>query len=203
MRVCEVMSSPAVVVTPDTPVKQAALALAENAFTSLPVVDVDSSFVGLVSEPDLLVDRFPPDPRIPGPRTSVPDPGKTVGDVMHTDVLVAHPQEGVADLVTVLRLAGLRAVPVVDGGTVVGMVTYRDLVRALARDDALIAADVTRRLGCYAGPDRWAVAVSDGEVTLTGEERDPIERHTVGLIAEAIIGVTSVRFADPVVVAEG
>lgn len=203
MRVREVMSSPAVVVAPGTPVKQAALTLAENAFTCLPVVDADGGLVGLVGEPDLLADRFPPDPRIPGPRPSVQDPAKTVGDVMHTDVLVAHPQEGVADLVTVLRLAGVRAVPVVDDGTVVGVVTYRDLVRALARDDALIAADVTRRLGCYAGPDHWAVAVSDGEVTLTGEERDPVERRTAQLIAEAVIGVTCVHFADSVAAARG
>ncbi|MHA6794277.1 CBS domain-containing protein [Pseudonocardia bannensis] len=99
------MSSPAVVVTSGTPVKQAALQLAENAFISLPVAESDGSLLGLISEPGLLADRFPPDPRVPGPRASVPEPGKTVGDIMHTDVLVAHPQEGVTDLVTVLATA--------------------------------------------------------------------------------------------------
>ncbi len=144
MHVREVMSSPVVVAAPGTPVKQAAGQLAENGFTSLPVVDADGSLIGVVNEPDLLDHRFPPDPRIPGPRASVPGPGGTVGEVMHTEVLFTHPREDVADLITVLRQASIRSVPVVENGAVVGMVTYRDLVRALARDDTLIAADVRR-----------------------------------------------------------
>ncbi len=54
MYVREVMSSPAVVATPDTPVKHAAGQLAENAFTSLPVIDPDGGLVGVVNEADLL-----------------------------------------------------------------------------------------------------------------------------------------------------
>ncbi len=78
-----------------------------------------------------------------------------------------------------LRQASIRSVPVVENGAVVGMVTYRDLVRALARDDALIAADVRRRLCSYAGFGHWEITVVAGEVTL--------------------IGVTAVRFADPAI----
>ena len=65
MRVRDVMSSPAVVVSPETPVKQAAAVFDEHGFTCLPVVDTDGKLVGVVSEADVLVNRFPPDPRIP------------------------------------------------------------------------------------------------------------------------------------------
>ena len=65
MRVREVMSSPAVVVAPETSAKQAAAVLDERGFTCLPVVDGDGKLAGAVSEADLLMNRFPPDPRIP------------------------------------------------------------------------------------------------------------------------------------------
>ncbi len=118
---------------------------------------------------------------------------------MHTDLLVTRPEEGVTDLIVVLREAGIRAVPVVDAGVVVGMVTYGDLLQAMARDDALIAADIERRLCHYTGRGHWQVAVAGGEVTLTGEEPDPVDRHTALLIAEAVIGTTMVRFAEPAI----
>ena len=79
------------------------------------------------------------------------------------------------------------------------MGTYGDLVRALARDDVLIAADVRRRLCNYAGFGHWQITVAAGEVILIGEESDSVQRHTAQLIAEAVIGVTAVRFADPAI----
>ena len=39
----------------------------------------------------------------------------------------------------------------------------------------------------------------DGPVILIGEESDSVQRHTAQLIAEAVIGVTAVRFADPAI----
>ncbi|MDQ2709769.1 MAG: CBS domain-containing protein [Actinomycetota bacterium] len=199
MYVREVMSSPAISVTPGTPVKHAADQLAGNGFTSMPVLDAGGGLVGVVNEADLLAHRFPPDPRVPGPRIEAIGPGDTVGDVMHTDVLFTRPHEGVSNLIVVLRNAGIRAVPVVDTGVVVGMVTYGDLLQAMARDDALITADIVRRLGRCPGHGHWRVAVAAGTVTLAGEEPDPVNRHTAQLIAEAVIGTTAVRFSDPAV----
>jgi predicted transcriptional regulator len=65
--------------------------------------------------------------------------GATVGDVMVRDVLVAHPQEGVADLLTVLRSADVRSLPVVDDGVVVGVATWVSRCRVVehALDSAL------------------------------------------------------------------
>jgi CBS domain-containing protein len=151
-RVREVMSTPAVVVTPETAVKQAAALLDERGFTCLPVVDADARLVGAVSEADLLMDRFPPDPRILIVERPEREVGATVGDVMSKQVLTAAPDEEVSALLAALHASGHRSVPIVEAGRVVGVVTYRDLVHALARDDELIAADVRRRLDLYGPP---------------------------------------------------
>jgi CBS domain-containing protein len=190
------MSSPAVTVPPDLPVKDAAAVLDAHGFTCLPVVTGDGRLVGVVGEKELLADRFPPDPRLPLSDRVVRSPGRLVADVMDLDVLLAHPQEGVADLLTVMRSADTRSLPVVEGDVVVGMVTYRDLVHALARDDALVEVDVRRRLNLYGGVGRWQVTVRDGEVTLVDDRDDSVERDTAVRLAEAVIGVTGCRVIE-------
>jgi CBS domain-containing protein len=196
VRIREIMSSPAVVVPPELPVKNAAALLDSHGFTCLPVVAADGGLVGVVGERELLADRFPPDPRLPLNEREDRDPGDAVADVMVRDVLTAHPQEGVADLLTVLRSANIRSLPVVEDGVVVGVITYRDLVRALARDDGVIEADVQRRLNLCGGVGRWQATVRDGEVTIIDEGSDPADRNAAVRVAESVIGVTRCRVVE-------
>jgi CBS domain-containing protein len=193
MRVREVMSMPAVVVAPETPVKQAAAMLDGHGFTCLPVVDGDGKLVGAVSEADLLTSRFPPDPHIPVVERPEREAGAAVCDVMTDEVLTADPGQEVSDLLAALRASGHRSVPVIEAGTVVGVVTYRDLVHALARDDGLIAADVRRRLDLYE-PGLWTVSVESGEVTLGNERADAFARSVAMRVTESVLGVTRCRF---------
>jgi CBS domain-containing protein len=196
VRIREIMSSPAVVVPPELPVKDAAALLASRGFTCLPVVAGDGRLIGVVGEAELLADRFPPDPRLPLDEREDRDPGDVVADVMVRDVFTAHPQEGVADLLTVLRSANIRSLPVVEDGVVIGVITYRDLVRALARDDGVIEADVRRRLNLCGGVGRWRATVRDGEVTIFDERRDPSDRNAAVRVAESVIGVTRCRVVE-------
>jgi len=195
MRVRDVMSEPAVVVAPETAVKHAAALLDEHGFTCLPVVDSDGKLVGAVSEADLLMNRFPPDPRIPLVERPEREAGAAVCDVMTDEVLTADPQDQVSDLLAALHTSGHRSVPVVAAGVVLGVVTYRDLVHALARDDVLIAADVRRRLDLYGATGRWTVDVHGGEVTLGGNAAaDPLACSVAQRVAESVLGVTRCRF---------
>jgi CBS domain-containing protein len=57
------MSTPVITVTPKTSVKQAAMLLSSHGFTALPVVDDDGRLIGIVTEADIVKDRFPRDPR--------------------------------------------------------------------------------------------------------------------------------------------
>ncbi len=196
MRVRDVMSSPAVVVAPETTVKQAAAVFDEHGFTCLPVVDTDGKLVGVVSEADVLVNRFPPDPRIPLGERREREAGMAVRDVMTDEVITVDPHRPMSDLLVVLHASGHRSVPVVEAGVVVGVVTYRDLVHALARDDALIAADVQRRLNLRGVPGRWTVSVHGGEVTLAGEPADMVIHSVAVRTAESVLGVTRCQFVS-------
>ena len=118
MRVDQAMSAPAVTVTPDTPIKEAATLLASHGFTALPVVDPDGDLVGIVTEADLLRDRIRHDARSPllnRKLTAEPAPA-TVGEVMTGDVFSARPFTDVADLADEMHRLGVRSVPVVENG---------------------------------------------------------------------------------------
>jgi hypothetical protein len=82
----------------------------------------------------------------------------------------------------------LRSVPVVDEDRLVGIITHQDLVRTIARD-ALIAADVRKRLSCYGIPDRWTAHVAQASVTITDQYADPADHHVALMLAQAVPGV--------------
>jgi CBS domain-containing protein len=92
-------------------------------------------------------------------------------------------------LTNALLEAGHRSMPIVDGTRLVGIVTRRDIVRVIARDDRNIAADVARRLEIYGGDGRWHVDVHDGVVSIGDEFDDPTDRHVATVLAEAVPGV--------------
>ncbi|MFN2495908.1 MAG: CBS domain-containing protein [Pseudonocardiaceae bacterium] len=191
--------------TPQTPVEDAAVVLAGHGVTALPVVDADGRLVGVLTEADVVRGRISPGPRRrewPGRAggATVPIAGgpiaggpATVGEVMSNAALTAHPRADAADLARMMIDQGLRSVPVVEQGRVVGIVARRDLVRTIARDDALIAADVRRRLEAYGGLDRWTVHARQGSVTITDEYADPADHHVALVLAQAVPGVLHVE----------
>jgi CBS domain-containing protein len=197
MRVREIMSSPAVTVRPDTPVKRAAAMLTRRGFTAAPVVDARGRLVGIVTEAHLVRDRILPDPRsLRGGRLprSTTDSSR-VGEVMATPVTTVGPGADVAEVARMMLAEHLRSVPVVDGTDLIGMLTRGDLLRIIARDDRSIAAEVRHRLATYAGRSRWEVSVRGGMVTIDGRFDDEVERHVVTALVQAVPGVQGVTAA--------
>jgi len=190
MRVRDIMTAPVTTVRPRTPIKEAAAVLAGNGFTALPVVD-DDRLVGIVTEADLVRDRVPRDPRaLCHPGEELPTVATTtVGEVMTTAVVAMSPGTDVAVLAKALLDAGHRSMPIVDGSRVVGIVTRRDIVRVIARDDHTIADDVRHRLEIYGGDRRWQVEVHEGMVTIGDQFDDETDRHVATVLAEAVPGV--------------
>src|SRR5690349_13325638 len=101
MRTRDVMTTDVVVVSPDTGAREAARLLAERGFTALPVVDTAGTFVGVVSEVELLRDRLPQDPRWlvhgepPVPRHT---PGDVVAQVMTKPAVTVTPNTDLAEV---------------------------------------------------------------------------------------------------------
>ncbi|MBC6445823.1 CBS domain-containing protein [Actinokineospora xionganensis] len=194
MRAKDIMSSPVLTVGTSTTVKEAASLLASHGFTAAPVVDEDDRLVGVVTEADLVRDRLPRDPRSlihPGAQATGPAVAHSVGEVMSTPVTSMNPGADVADLAAALLGAGHRSMPIVEGSHVVGIVTRRDLLRTIARDDEAVAKDVRHRLEIYGGRGRWSVRVADGAVTIDDEHDDATDRHVATVLARAVPGVVS------------
>ncbi|HKS43497.1 MAG TPA: CBS domain-containing protein [Amycolatopsis sp.] len=187
MRAQDIMSAPVVTVEPETLSKQAAALLSAHGFTALPVVDGDGRLVGIVTEADLIAERIAPDPRSADqtPRR----PGETVAEVMTSPVTGMGPGTDLAVVARALLDDRIRAMPIVEGSHVVGIVTRGDIIRTLARQDSEIATDVRRHLAIYGGPDRWQVDVHDGVVRITDAFDDETDRHVATLLAEAVPGV--------------
>lgn len=191
MRVRDIMTRSVVTTRPTISVKDAAVVLAGHGVTLLPVLDDTDRVVGVLTEADVVRRRIPLDPR-QGPwqgNHAGPPPPLTVGEVMSSPPLTTKPDTDAAELARTMIDRGVRSVPVVDDDRLVGIITRRDLVRTIARDDALIAADVRKRLECYGAPDRWTVHVEQGSVTITDQYADPADHHVALVLAQAVPGV--------------
>jgi len=55
-----------------------------------------------------------------------------VGDIMHTDVKAARPEDTFADVAKLMRLHGISSVVVLDGQNLTGILTERDIVNLIA-----------------------------------------------------------------------
>ncbi|MEU4248087.1 CBS domain-containing protein [Amycolatopsis sp. NPDC026612] len=195
MRARDLMTAPVITVHPWTSAKEAAELLSMHGFTALPVVDDDDRLIGIVTEADLIRGRIPVDPRHAHEHHEAASAGKTVGDLMTSPVTAMSTGTDVADLCEALVDARIRAMPIVDGSAVVGIVTRGDVVRVLAREDVEIARDVKHRLEIYGGSGRWHVDVHDGLVHITDQFDDDTDRHVAQLLALAVPGVIAAETA--------
>jgi CBS-domain-containing membrane protein len=197
MRAEDIMSSPVVTVRPETPAKAAITTLAAHGFTALPVVDDDGQLIGVVTEADLMRDRVVVDAkaRIWRSDHEAPHepPARTVGEVMTTPAVGMTRHCDTADLARTMLEDHVRSIPIVDGSTVVGIVTRRDLLRSLTRDDKAILAEVRHRLAAFSTSYRWTVAVEDGAVKILDEFDNATDRHVATVLAETVPGVQTVE----------
>ncbi|MFI5615774.1 HPP family protein [Amycolatopsis sp. NPDC051903] len=132
MQTRDIMTTPVIAVTPSTPLDDAADVMARGGFTTLPVVDPAGRLLGVVCELDLVRAGFP----APQQNTDADDEGtphgpSTVATVMRAPDVTVPSDLDPAELTRRMAQAGVRALPVVDEGKLVGIVTFRDVLRAL------------------------------------------------------------------------
>lgn len=127
MLVRDIMSSPAVTIRADDDLAEAVRVLDRLSLTTLPVVDRDLRLLGIFSEADV-IGRFSRSSR-------EPDAAARVGDLMTARVLAVAADDDVAHVVELMRGTVLKSLPVLLHDRVVGMVSRRDIVRAIARGD--------------------------------------------------------------------
>ena len=103
-------------------------------------LQVVGAFARILADPDtvlaLLAAKTPEQVAQIGALEAVELPSHlTVRDLMTPDVLAAHPDQSLGDVARLMIERDVRAIPVVDeGGSLVGMVTHRELLRYLIPD---------------------------------------------------------------------
>jgi len=192
MRVREIMTKSVLTALPSMTVGKAAELLAYRGFSAMPVVDAKGDLVGIISEADLIRNRFPAAYGDTTPTDPAPPPGRTVGEVMTCPVIGISHDADVAVLARAMVTGRRRCVPIVDGSRLVGVVTRRDVIRMLSRPDADVATDVRRHLAVLGGQARWTVQVIDGDVTVRDQFDEASDRQVAQVLAEAVPGVLRV-----------
>jgi CBS-domain-containing membrane protein len=199
MRVRDIMTRQVCSLQTTDTIERAAAMLADRKITAAPVLDAAGRLVGMVSEGDLLWHRVPPDPTAHVRRgIDGTDRPKLVRDVMSRDPVTAWPEADLSDVAQLMLRHGVRSLPILHDGRIVGIVSRRDVLRTVVRGDDVLHYEVQHRLDEYAdGERRWAVTVIDGVATIDGTFADESERTIVTVIARTVPGVAAVRTLQP------
>jgi acetoin utilization protein AcuB len=131
MRVRDLMTAKPITVDPETPILEARQRMLRERIRHLVVLD-DARVVGIVTDRDVRLN-------LPSPATSLSVweinyllPGVTVGGVMTTSVIVVDPDRPIAEAARIMMDHKIGALPVVEEGRLVGIITESDFVRAMA-----------------------------------------------------------------------
>ena len=131
MKVQDIMTTPAVTVGLDLPVLEARQVMERQRIRHLPVTD-GGRLMGIVTDRDIRLN-------MPSPATSLSVweinfliAKLTVGSVMRRAVITIDAHRDAAEAARIMLDHKIGALPVVDGGAVVGIVTETDMLRAFA-----------------------------------------------------------------------
>ncbi len=202
MRVQELMTTDVVTATPDTALKDAARELAGRGISGLPVVDADHHVVGVLSEADILAKEVDGTHRgnalqrlLEGAPTSERFHAATVGEAMSAPAITIAATRPITEAASTMLADGINRLPVVDEeGRLVGLVTRADLVRAFARDDRTIRAEIEEvlRHDLWLDPADITIGVHHGVVTLAGRTESEADARVVQVFVRRVPGVIEV-----------
>ncbi|MBO4896910.1 MAG: CBS domain-containing protein [Clostridia bacterium] len=123
MVISDIMTDPAIVLSADTSVMEAAAVMRENNIGSVPVVDSNGSICGIVTDRDIVIRSI-----AEGLNTK-----KTkVLDIMSQNVSSVPPDAEINDAFDIMSRDKVRRIPIVEHGKVLGVVSLGDI--ALCRD---------------------------------------------------------------------
>jgi len=142
----EIMTSPVITLTPDTPISEAAQTLLDKHVNGCPVVDETGKLVGILCQSDLVAQQkrlsLPTvftllDGMVP--MSSMSDLDRemekiaaiTVSQAMSPDPEFVAPETSLEDIATLMVDRGFHTLPVVDAGQVVGVIGMEDILRTI------------------------------------------------------------------------
>lgn len=205
MKVRDVMTTNVFTAHADMPLKEVANRMLEYGISGMPIVDEEERVVGVLSETDILFkERAAPvrDGLVDWLVHYGEDPpaaklnARTAGQAMTSPAVTITPRRSVAEAAELMLDLEIDRLPVVDGAELIGIVTRADLVRAFTRTDEEIEREILRDVilkTLWVSPDRVAVRVDDGQVTLEGHVDSEAEAEVILKFVEAVPGVVSIE----------
>ena len=216
MRAYQIMTHRLTTVRVDTPIAKAAELMLDKRVSGLPVVDAKGHLVGVVSEGDFLrrgeigtrhrrsgwLEFFVG----PGKLASefVKEEGRTVGDVMTRDPVTIAEDATLEDIVQIMEQKGIKRLPVLRNGDLIGIVTRANLLQAVANlardasqpstDDDTLRKEILHAIESQPwSPMGLNAVVRDGIVDLSGVITDDRQRNAVVVAAKNVPGVKAVH----------
>ncbi|MCI0546221.1 MAG: CBS domain-containing protein [Candidatus Rokubacteria bacterium] len=130
MKLKTLLKRPAITADEAMPIRDARALMVRHGVPCLPVLR-QNKLVGMITKLHLHAASPSSVPTLRRYDWGDATAGSTVGDVMSPDPIALTPEASVAEAARLTRAKGVDAVPVVDGGDVVGVVTRRDLLAIL------------------------------------------------------------------------
>ena len=229
MFVKDAMSKPAITVAAEAPLSDAIALLVGYKMSGLPVVDASGALCGVLSEGDLLrriemgtaarpkhwwSSVFSRHSAVEAYRMTE---GRRVSDVMSGPAITVGDEDDLSRAADLMEKFGVKRMPVVHDGKLVGMLTRADFVKVLRtflapayEEPAVSDVEIGHRFLAEVGRQTWAgdcsiqIGVANGHVTLTGAVHRDGQREALRVAAENLLGVQEVvndiEVVDPVIV---
>ena len=145
----DIMIKDVKVVHPHDSIEDVAQILMENGISGLPVVNEEQELVGIITEGDLIFQNKKITPpafvEILGALITLGSQEQyfkelkrtmatSVEQLMEKDVITANPADTVQEVATLMVDKKVNRLPVVEGKTVIGIITRQDLIRAVHKN---------------------------------------------------------------------
>ena len=216
MKAHEMMTKDVITVSPDATVRDIAALLVRHRISGLPVTTADRRVVGMVSQSDLLhkaeigseqkrkwwLATFgDPDGMA---REYVKAHGQKAADIMSRFIVSVADNAEFADVANTLSTHRVKRVPVIHDGKLVGIITRTDVVRALAKLEAIgpsrpgdvaLQKAVLDKMRAQTWLDTAYVnaEMTNGVVRLTGFIASDDQRRALRVLAEEVCGAGKVQ----------
>jgi CBS domain-containing protein len=197
------MTQDVATVRPEAPLKEVAALLAEKRISGVPVCDADGALVGVVSEADIVVKEEGLEPArkrslassLRGDSRVQKIAAATAGEAMTSPAVTIAPRRQVSEAARLMTERSVNRLPVVEDGTLVGIVTRADLVAAFARSDGDIRREIVDELlvrTLWIEPGLLRVDVDEGNVTISGQVETQTELELASAFIRRVPGVVDV-----------
>jgi len=214
MIVSDVMTREVASVKPEAELKDAVFTMVDRKLSGLPVVDKDGQVVGMITEGDLLRRaEIGTQGKEPGWFALFFTPGSAAFDYVRTharkvemlmspNVVSIAPSAEVAEAARLMQDHGVKRLPVVENGRLVGILARADLLKLLAgaleSSVPVPDSELLSRISAELKGQGWVpkanvqISVDDGVVELSGLVTDMRHRDALSALAESA-GARQVR----------